>query len=65
MLRIDYDQLLEAIGPLDEASTLTYDKLFKKSDPKRIFRAGQVRGPPLEITHRPARLPRPREASPR
>lgn len=49
MLRTNYYELLEAIGPLDEASTLTYDKLFKKSDPKRIFRAGQVRGPPLEI----------------
>ncbi|MGV0949175.1 MAG: hypothetical protein ACOYB3_00790 [Azonexus sp.] len=36
-------------GILDEASTLTYDTLFKRSDPKRIWRAGQVRGPPLEI----------------
>lgn len=49
MLRLDYTQLKEAVELLQERSTLTYDQLFKRSDPKRIFRSGQVRGPPLEI----------------
>lgn len=49
MLRLTYIQLQEATEILTEASSLTYDQLFKRSDPKRIFRSGQVRGPPLEI----------------
>lgn len=49
MLRLTYEELFAPGGVLDEASTLTYDKLFKRSDPKRIWRSGQVRGPPLEI----------------
>lgn len=49
MLRLTYEELFKPGGVLDEASTLTYDKLFKRSDPKRIWRSGQVRGPPLEI----------------
>lgn len=49
MIWLTYEELFSPGGVLDEASTLTYDKLFRRSDPKRIWRSGQVRGPPLEI----------------
>ena len=49
MLRLTYEELFSAGGVLDEASTLTYDKLFRRSDPKRIWRSGHVRGPPMEM----------------
>lgn len=49
MLRITFKELFEATGPIMERSTLTYDQLFRRSDPKRTFRSAQVRGPPLEI----------------
>lgn len=49
MIQLTYADLFSPGGLLDEASTLTYDKLFRRSDPKRIWRSGQVRGPPLEL----------------
>lgn len=49
MIRLTYEELFAPGGLLDEASTLTYDRLFRRSDPKRIWRSGQVRGPPLEL----------------
>lgn len=50
MLRTTLGELLAATGgPLLERSTLTYDQLFRRSDPKRTYRSAQVRGPPLEI----------------
>lgn len=49
MLRTTVDKLKDAVGPVNEASTLTYDTLFRMSDPKRVWRSGQVRGPPMEI----------------
>ena len=49
MLRTTFKALFETSEPLLERSTLTYDQLFKRSDPKRTFRSAQVRGPPLEI----------------